>query len=387
MFAAFGASSPFLPGLLQQRGLGPSEIGAVLAAGTAIRLLAGPGGGRLADRSGLPRRVLTGYLVASAIVALGYRIPGGFFVLLGIAVLHAAMLAPLVPLADALTLQAATAKPAGPRFDYGWVRGAGSAAFIVGTVLAGQCVERSGLAVVVWLTAGLLAFAALASLRVPDPKDGRAQSRAGGGAATDALALLRLPLFRRLMVVAALVGGSHALHDSFQVIRWSKAGISPGVAGLLWSEAVASEVLVFVVLGPPLLRRIGPRRAALLAAAAGVIRWSVSACTVAVPAMAVVQPLHGLTFAFLHLACMDVLARIVPPSLASTAQAFYGTVAVGSISALLTLASGPLYGRFGAEAFWAMALLCAVALPVAARLRLPTTRPEAAPATPSRAGW
>src|ERR1700728_318238 len=33
MFAAFGVASPFLPALLHQRGLGPSEIGAVLAAG------------------------------------------------------------------------------------------------------------------------------------------------------------------------------------------------------------------------------------------------------------------------------------------------------------------------------------------------------------------
>ena len=34
MFAAFGVASPFLPALLHERGLGPSEIGAVLAAGT-----------------------------------------------------------------------------------------------------------------------------------------------------------------------------------------------------------------------------------------------------------------------------------------------------------------------------------------------------------------
>jgi MFS transporter, PPP family, 3-phenylpropionic acid transporter len=37
MFAAFGVASPFLPPLLHQRGLGAPEIGAVLAAGTAIR--------------------------------------------------------------------------------------------------------------------------------------------------------------------------------------------------------------------------------------------------------------------------------------------------------------------------------------------------------------
>ena len=89
--------------------------------------------------------------------------------------------------------------------------------------------------------------------------------------------------------------------------------------------------------------------------------------------MALVEPLHGLTFALLHLAVMQMFARIVPPSLAATAQAAYGTVAVGAMSALVTLASGPLYGLYGPGAFWAMTGLCALAVPVAAGP--PRTRP------------
>jgi PPP family 3-phenylpropionic acid transporter len=54
--------------------------------------------------------------------------------------------------------------------------------------------------------------------------------------------------------------------------------------------------------------------------------------------MALVEPLHGLSFALLHLACMRVLGRLVPPSLTATAQAIYGTLAIGVISALLTMA-------------------------------------------------
>jgi hypothetical protein len=42
LFGAFGVASPFLPALLHERRLGPSQIGAVLAAGTAIRLIIGP---------------------------------------------------------------------------------------------------------------------------------------------------------------------------------------------------------------------------------------------------------------------------------------------------------------------------------------------------------
>jgi PPP family 3-phenylpropionic acid transporter len=66
---------------------------------------------------------------------------------------------------------------------------------------------------------------------------------------------------------------------------------------------------------------------------------------------------------------MRVLVRTVPRGLEGTAQAFYGTVAVGAASALLTLASGALYGRLGPQAFWLMACLCAAALPLTLKLR------------------
>jgi PPP family 3-phenylpropionic acid transporter len=85
--------------------------------------------------------------------------------------------------------------------------------------------------------------------------------------------------------------------------------------------------------------------------------------------MVLVEPLHGLTFALLHLACMQMLSVVVPPGLAATAQGIYGGVAVGTMTAIMTLVSGPLYGALGPRAFWVMALLCAAALPIAFAMR------------------
>ena len=90
-----------------------------------------------------------------------------------------------------------------------------------------------------------------------------------------------------------------------------------------------------------------------------------------VVALALVQPLHGITFALLHLACMRVIARTVPQGLEGTAQAIYGTVGIGAASALLTLVSGALYARMGAQGFWVMAALCALAFPLTWKLRQP----------------
>jgi len=51
-----------------------------------------------------------------------------------------------------------------------------------------------------------------------------------------------------------------------------------------------------------------------------------SAEAIALPALALSQPLHELTVALLHLACMRRLAEIVPPRLSATALTLYGTV-------------------------------------------------------------
>jgi PPP family 3-phenylpropionic acid transporter len=186
--------------------------------------------------------------------------------------------------------------------------------------------------------------------------------------------LLRLPRFRQLVLVAALVLGSHAMHDAFAVIRWSAAGVSPATASVLWSESVAAEVLVFFLIGPALVTWLTPAGALAVAALAGMLRWAVMAQSAAVLALALVQPLHGLTFALLHLACMRLLARMVPPGLEGTAQALYGTVGIGAATAGLTLIAGVLYARVGAHGFWGMAALCALACPLTWQLRQPTGR-------------
>lgn len=136
------------------------------------------------------------------------------------------------------------------------------------------------------------------------------------------------------------------------------------VISILWSEAVAAEVIVFLLIGPVLLARIGPRGAAALAAGAGAIRWTIAGVTTSVLPLSLVQPLHGLTFALLHLACMRMMATFVPVSLCATAQSIYAFGA-GVTTAALTVLSGILYAKYGGASFFPMAVLCAIALPLA----------------------
>lgn len=103
-----------------------------------------------------------------------------------------------------------------------------------------------------------------------------------------------------------------------------------------------AEVAAFFMLGPWLIARLGPVRCAGLSALAGVLRWGVMGATTWMPALVGVQPLHGLTFALLHLVAMGIIAKSVPERLAATAQTVYGALALGIASAALTFESGVL---------------------------------------------
>ena len=144
LYAGFGVQSPYLPSLLESRDLRPEAIALVLAAGSAVRLAAGPAAGRLADRLDAPKVILSLCSTAAALIALGYLPARGLWLLFAVGVFHSAALAPLAPLSDTLALGAAAAARSDDAirrgFEYGWVRGAGSAAFILGSVLSGQAV-------------------------------------------------------------------------------------------------------------------------------------------------------------------------------------------------------------------------------------------------------
>jgi MFS transporter, PPP family, 3-phenylpropionic acid transporter len=364
-YSAFGVISPFLPAYLGDRGLTSPQVALVMGLGTAVRLASGPLIGRLADRRRVWRGTLSVCAAGAGLTALAYQLARGFEPILLVSLIQSAFLAPIVPIADAVTLSASLST-AGKSFEYGWVRGGGSAAFIVGSLAAGQAAASSGLVVAIWLNFLLLALAALAAGSVPNvsvPAVTFPSERVGG-----VLLLLRVRAFRWLLLVSALVLGSHALHDTFAVIRWRDAGISTATASVLWSESVAAEVVVFLFVGPPLLHRLGPANAAMLAAGAAVVRWSVLGATTQIVPLALVEPLHGLTFALFHLAAMRVIGTTVPQQLAATAQALYGTAAVGISTALLTVVSGPLYASLRGAAFWTMAILCVAAIPLVRRM-------------------
>ncbi|WP_237212835.1 MFS transporter [Falsiroseomonas oryziterrae] len=355
-FFAFGVILPFLPAVLAAQGLDAAEVGIVLATGSALRLLAGPMGGRLADTLAAPRAVLALAAATAALCCGGFLVAAGFLAMLLTYALMSVALAPVMPLTDALTLAAIRRTP----FDYGRVRAAGSVAFIVASLLAGQAVAWAGPAAALPLIMAGLAATALAAVSLPAPEASRGRSTASGAAGL--LAPLKVPALRWLILVSALVQGSHAFYYAFGTLHWQAAGLGAGLIGALWSVGVIAEIALFVW-GRGIVARLGAVRLSLIAAMAGVLRWAFIAVTTDPIALFALQILHAGTFGAQHLAAMMILARVVPPAQAGTAQALQASLGGGLSIGVLTLAAGPLYAAFGGGGYWVMAALCAAAVP------------------------
>jgi len=363
-FFAANAINAFMPLWFADRGLSAGAIGQVLGAAALLRVLAGPGWGTAADRLGRRRPVLFVAAAVASGLGLSYVAANGFLPLLLIAAGQGVAASAIGPLADSLALALAREG----RIEYGPVRAVGSATFMIATAVAGWLLGRVGSWLVPWLQAAGYGAATMLVGFLPEAATPPAPPRAFAG-----LMLFRNPAFRLAVGCTALIQGAHAAYYGFAALFWRSQGISDTVIGLLIAEGIIAEILLFTR-GGRLVERLGPAGLTACAAAASVVRWTVTAVGPPLPVLAVVQILHAATFAMQHLSAMLLLGRFVPAERAATGQALHAALGYGAPSGLMMMASGWLYARYGGLVFLAMAAMGGAALLMVAPLARVTDR-------------
>jgi PPP family 3-phenylpropionic acid transporter len=241
---------------------------------------------------------------------------------------------------------------------------------MIATAVAGWLLGRAGSWLVPWLQAVGYGSAAVLGLVLPDAATPPAPSRPFTG-----LMLFRNPAFRLAVFCTALIQGAHAAYYGFAALLWRAQGISDTVIGLLIAEGIIAEILLFAR-GRRLVERLGPAGLTACAAAASILRWSVTAFAPPLPVLAAVQILHAATFAMQHLSAMLLLSRFVPPERAATAQALHSALGYGAPTGLMMVLSGWLYVRSAGLVFLAMAVTGGAALLLVRPLARETARPS-----------
>jgi len=365
IFIGTGASSPYLPVWFADHGLSGSRIGLILSLPMLARAFTAPLLAVWADSFRLRRTALM--LMALAVTgAYGLMaLPGGFAWWTVVWFAASSMYSTLSPLADVIVL--ARARRDG--FNYGWPRGIGSAAFIVGNVGMGALLTRgSPDLVLVWMVAAV-AVTSLAArfLLPPDPVHEEGHTARLSDRMAGLGALLRDRAFMTAAVSAGLIQSAHAFYYSFSTLVWKQQGIAEDLTGVLWAVGVATEI-AFMWFLEPWRRRVGPRNLLMLGGAAAVLRWTALAFSPPLWMLFPLQALHALSYAATFLASLLLVESLSTPRTASAAQALNSALSGGVLSGLATMASGPLFDRFGAGGYLLMSAMCVAGLAGAARL-------------------
>jgi PPP family 3-phenylpropionic acid transporter len=361
-FAVLGVSIPFFPVWLDQRGLGASAMGVLLAISILVRALFAPLLMALADQGFGVRRLLVlsnigGALAYAALSATSDALAIGLLV----AVLAVAQSA-VVPLSDFAIIDLV---PRNPRLDYGRIRLWGSIAFLAANIGSGYIIGAAGAGIIVWLLAAL-SLSGVAVVWIGPPPEPGSESVDVSQSASEAPNLKSMPTaLWCVLAAAAFIQASHAALYGFASIDWRARGFSETAIGFLWAAGVVAEIVLFALLGPMMDVARGAFRCLMLGGAAAIFRFAVMTFEPGLPATFALQILHGLSFGATHLGTMAALALIAPPALRGRTQGLLSS-ALAVAMAGASVMSGAVFRTAGPLAFAAMVPLAGLGLAFAA---------------------
>lgn len=354
-FFAYGVYLPFWALWFEDQGVSATDIGLLVGIGFATRCVA--------NMVITPRIHKVEYLMpalrwlslaAFVVVILHFFATGSFWLMALATVLFNLCFGPIVPLSDAMANYYSRIK----MIDYGRTRLWGSISFIVGSTVVGYLAAEFGSDMILYTAAVGMLCAVFFALRTINPMPETSQT---GSVHRPKLGeMLRDSSVIKFLVLVALIQGSHAAYYGFSAIYWKEVGHAEDIIGYLWSLGVVAEVAVFA-LSKRLFTGWSLRTLFVVASVGVVIRWALTASTTALSGLVFIQLLHGVTFGIAHIAAIQYIQHSEVNKMVAL-QALYNAIPLGAVIALLTALSGWGYESWGANVFWAMAVMGIAAL-------------------------
>jgi MFS transporter, PPP family, 3-phenylpropionic acid transporter len=346
-FSALGSLFPFLPLLLESRGLDPPQISWVMVLIPIANLFVPPLWGTLADKLGARLRLLRWASLGCAGGVLLLLPAWGFVGSLLAVGAFACFRAPIPPLADAAT-SAALGKG---RLSFGRVRVWGSVGF-ASLVLSVGLLQGSlhprlllGIASVLYLGSAL----SLARVTAPQTPARRAVIRQSLGVITHPPILL-------FLMGSALYYAGHSTYDVYFGLYARALGHSDRFIGTAWAVGVGVEIGV-MLLAPRLLRRVQSSKLLVCCAAVAAVRW-LSNSLLTGWGLIPLQGLHGLTFGLWFLSLVQYVQDRAPEHLRTSLQSLaVSSMGLGMVIGYLT--GGVVFHRYGGALLFRVAVGCA----------------------------
>ncbi len=350
VFAFVAVQMAYWPLWLRAGGVDETALGLLLGFGFLAKIVVNPLFRRFASHARNTRNALAATAAMATLVFVAFAFVDAMVALVLVQLVFFVFWIPVMPTTEFLVVDRARRDG----FDYGRVRMWGSVSFLLATVVVGAWLERRGIGATHGVAVVLLVGFVLAALASP-PGSGAGNTVRGFSARR----VSAVPGMVDMLVVAGLVQGSHAMFFGFGSIHFQSLGIGEATIGLLWAVGIGVEIAVFL-LGGVLPRALGATGLLAVGGVAATLRWALLPVVTSPTWLLLLQSLHGISFAATHLGAIAFISSRVPESLGANALAMYSMVVMGGFMGLAVLTAGFLYGRYGADAFWAMAVYAGV---------------------------
>ncbi len=356
-----GIQLPFLPLWLAAKGLSVTQIGTVVAAMMAVRVVGAPLFASLADYTKQRFWVIRGCAIAALVSYAALSVMPSFPLILAVGMLAATFFAPVFPLIEGFSVDSASTLG----LDYGRLRLWASLSFLAGSLISGALLTIIPAA----YTMALIAFAQGLTvvgtfILPPEPKRTTPSHHTTSLELGQALNFLFASRFTVFLLAASLSNASHGMMYSLSAVYWTSLGFSTFQIGMLWAAAVLAEAGLFFF-SNRVVADLGVARLLCVGLFGGSMRWIGMSFATNLYMFGALQALHCISFACSHLALMHFIRQNVPLNLRNTAQALYTAFAGGLLLSSVTWASGPLYTEFGGHAYLFMAAICITGLIIA----------------------
>ncbi|MDX6476062.1 MAG: transporter, family, 3-phenylpropionic acid transporter [Gaiellaceae bacterium] len=350
LFTAVGAAEasllPFLPIVLEERGLSAAQIGVALALASLAGFVATPLWGHVADRRLGAERTLIVASVVAAIATAPLAVAQDFWDLTLAVLVLTAVRSSVTSLGDALALE----HLADDRAQYGRVRLWQSLGWAVSACVWGVVLQWGSLDWMPAVYAACVLAVAFAAHRI---RGGRKVYDASPRGSRRAMVGELTPFLLSLLLLFAAFSATF----SFVSIRIRDLGGGLFVIGAATALQAGAEAPVMLAT-PRLSRTLGHRALYVVGSlffVASFVAWAFLADPLPI---ALVKLVAGVGFALVYVGSVVLVDDLVPAGLRGTGQGLAKAVSFGLAPILGSLAGGAIYDYAGPRALF---LSCAAA--------------------------
>lgn len=336
-FSAGSAYTSYLIVFYKNSGLSLAQIGVLASVPTIMFVLANPLWAAIADVFHIHKQMLslTMLLTLPSIWLISHT--HSFIPLVGLVLLFAFCLSPIISLADYSVLNLLGDK----RYEYGNVRVWGAVGFGISAWLTGAMVQRWGTSMLFVNFSIFMACGVAVASRLPGPRLVRTESYWRG--------LRKLVTDARwygFLLGLFMVGMSFSVINTYFILFIKSLGGGEALFGLSVAMASLSELPVFLF-SSYMLRKWPAVRLMMLSVIVMAIRCFLISFMVDPRMALLVQLMHGLSFSLMWTAGVSYTGEIAPPGLGASAQALFSATLFGLASGAGALLGSQFYAAWG----------------------------------------